>query len=89
MLTTSSVYLGNRERQVVNQHWANIKEKRLQEARDRGEVCEMEVAGDGCGREKKVRFREREWAVLASDGGESRLEEITEDGVGQWGWKKF
>ena len=89
VLTTSSVYVGNNQRQVVNQHWANIKEKRLQEARDRGEVCEREVAGDGGGREKRVRFREREWAVLASDGGESRMEEITENGVGQRGWKTF
>ena len=66
----------------MNQHWAKIKEKRLQEARGRGEVCEMEIAGD-VGKEKKVRFREREWAVLASDGGgSSRLEEIVEDGGG-------
>ncbi|KAL9029784.1 MAG: hypothetical protein Q9180_006988 [Flavoplaca navasiana] len=89
VLTTSSVYPGNNERQVVNQHWANIKEKRLQEARDRGEVCEMEVAGEEGGREKKVRFREREWAVLASDGGGSRFEEITNDDGGQRRWKKF
>ncbi|KAL8979002.1 MAG: hypothetical protein Q9205_005557 [Flavoplaca limonia] len=89
VLTASSVYPGNNERQVVNQHWAHIKEKRLQEARDRGEVCEMEVAGEEGGREKKVRFREREWAVLASDGGGSRLEEITIDDGGQRGWKKF
>ena len=78
VLTSSSVYPGQ-ERQVVNQHWADIKERRLQEARDRGEVCEMEVAGPEVGKERKVRFREREWAVLASDGGGSRLEDITEE----------
>ncbi|KAL8928101.1 MAG: hypothetical protein Q9172_001011 [Xanthocarpia lactea] len=79
VLTSSSVYPGH-ERQVVNQHWADIKEKRLQEARDRGEVCEMEVDGgpEVVGKERKVRFREREWAVLASDGGGSRLEDIIE-----------
>ncbi|KAL8863556.1 MAG: hypothetical protein Q9178_000237 [Gyalolechia marmorata] len=79
VLTSSSVYPGH-ERQVVNQHWADIKERRLQEARDRGEVCEVEVAGPEVGgKERKVRFREREWTVLASDGGGSRLEDITEE----------
>ncbi|KAL8683099.1 MAG: hypothetical protein Q9186_000913 [Xanthomendoza sp. 1 TL-2023] len=58
---------------VVNQYWADIKERRMQEARERGEVVEMEVnggdeVGGGMGG-KKVRFREREWAVLASDTG--------------------
>ncbi|KAL8790291.1 MAG: hypothetical protein Q9213_000643 [Squamulea squamosa] len=79
VLTSSSVYPGN-ERQLVNTHWANVKEKRLQEAKDRGEVCEKEAeaaAGEEWGKkEKKVRFREREWAVLASDGGGSRLEDV-------------
>ncbi|KAL8845956.1 MAG: hypothetical protein Q9221_008918 [Calogaya cf. arnoldii] len=68
IMTSSDVYPGKNGRQVVNQHWAKIKEKRLQEARGRGEVCEMEIAGD-VGKEKKVRFREREWAVLASGWG--------------------
>ncbi|KAL8659459.1 MAG: hypothetical protein Q9226_000418 [Calogaya cf. arnoldii] len=81
IMTSSDVYPGNHERQVVNQHWADIKEKRLQEARGRGEVCEIEVAGD-VGKEKKVTFREREWAVLASDGGGSRLEETVDHGGG-------
>ncbi|KAL8996589.1 MAG: hypothetical protein Q9169_003928 [Polycauliona sp. 2 TL-2023] len=78
ILTTSSVYPSHNEKPVVNQHWADIKEKRLQEARERGEVCEMEVKGEEgvAGKEKKVRFREREWAVLASDGGGSRIEEV-------------
>ncbi|KAL8728862.1 MAG: hypothetical protein Q9166_005102 [cf. Caloplaca sp. 2 TL-2023] len=88
VLTSSSVYPGN-ERQVVNKNWANVKEKRLQEARERGEVCEMDVAGEGGKGEggKKVRFREREWAVLASDGGGSRLEHNMEDS--QLGGRKF
>ncbi|KAI4095097.1 MAG: hypothetical protein LQ339_007360 [Xanthoria mediterranea] len=80
VLTSSSGYPGDNERPVVNQHWADLKEKRLREARGRGEVCEMEVAGDVVEREKKVRFREREWALLASDGGGSRIEEIVDDG---------
>lgn len=82
VLTSSSGYPGDNERPVVNQHWAGLKEKRLREARGRGEVCQMEVAGDVVEREKKVRFREREWALLASDGGGSRIEEIVDDGHG-------
>lgn len=82
VLTSSSGYPGDDKRPVVNQHWADLKDKRLREARGRGEVCEMEVAGDVVEREKKVRFREREWALLASDGGGSRIEEIVDDGHG-------
>lgn len=79
VLTSSSGYPGDDKRPVVNQHWADLREKRLREARGRGEVCQMEVAGDVVEREKKVRFREREWALLASDGGGSRIEEIVDD----------
>lgn len=66
---------------MVNKGWANIKERRLQEAKEKGEVVEMEVATGELvgGKGKRVRFREREWAILASDGGASRLQDVTEE----------
>ncbi|KAL8806845.1 MAG: hypothetical protein Q9182_001105 [Xanthomendoza sp. 2 TL-2023] len=80
---------------TVNENWASIKERRLQEARERGEVVEMEVNGDaaggtgggtgGGGGGKRVRFREREWAVLASDTGASGVDGHGGGGSGSGG----
>lgn len=78
----------------TNAHWRGLAERRLQEARVRGEVVAEEEGGGGdrdgsCvvergdggkegGGEKRVRWREREWAVLAG----------SESGVGSVGGGK-
>ncbi|KAI4181085.1 MAG: hypothetical protein L6R41_006823 [Letrouitia leprolyta] len=61
----------------TNVYWRDFAERRLQEARGRGEVVveeEDEERNDGSrdgGGAKRVRWREREWAVLAGAGSES------------------
>lgn len=55
----------------LNEYYRSVAEKRLAEARARGEVNEKEAHDDdddgGANVGKRVRWREREWAVLGSD----------------------